>query len=400
MQNQDWEELGENIRKTVQNAIDSQDFNKLNQTINNTINDAVGSVYSGIKNVSRNVAQNAANNAKNYSGNQKKPEVRPVTQAANLYAKPMASKMGGIAMTVLGITFGSVSAVTVFVLLMIALFMGVLPTGFLIALICMGMVIVGSGILLGNGLAKLGRTKRFSMYLEQVRTAQYCDIKRLCEVSGKSSKKVIKDLNDMISRRWFKEGHLDEQQTCLITSNQMYSEYQKMMEARRLNAETEQIRREAQERQASAVAPEVREILEAGNEYILKIHSCNNAIPGIAISEKISRMEELIDRIFDRVEQDPSSVNGIHRMMDYYLPTTVKLLEAYEQLDGQPIQGENIISSKQEIEQTLDTLNSAFEKLLDDLFERTAWDVSSDISVLNTMLAQEGLKQDDFQQHN
>ena len=82
--------------------------------------------------------------------------------------------------------------------------------------------------------------------------------------------------------------------------------------------------------------------------------------------------------------------------MEYYLPTAVKLLEAYEELDAQPVQGENILSSKKESEDTLDTLNIAFEKLLDDLFQETAWDVSSDISVLKTMLAQEGLTKNDF----
>lgn len=79
--------------------------------------------------------------------------------------------------------------------------------------------------------------------------------------------------------------------------------------------------------------------------------------------------------------------------MEYYLPTAIKLLEAYEELDAQPVAGENILSSKAEIEATLDTLNVAFEKILDSLFQDTAWDVSSDISVLNTVLAQEGLKE-------
>ena len=79
--------------------------------------------------------------------------------------------------------------------------------------------------------------------------------------------------------------------------------------------------------------------------------------------------------------------------MDYYLATAIKLLEAYEELDAQPVAGENILSSKAEIEATLDTLNVAFEKILDSLFQDTAWDVSSDISVLNTVLAQEGLKE-------
>lgn len=68
-------------------------------------------------------------------------------------------------------------------------------------------------------------------------------------------------------------------------------------------------------------------------------------------------------------------------------------MEAYEELDAQPVAGENILSSKAEIEATLDTLNVAFEKILDSLFQDTAWDVSSDISVLNTVLAQEGLKE-------
>ena len=104
-------------------------------------------------------------------------------------------------------------------------------------------------------------------------------------------------------------------------------------------------------------------------------------------------LELLTDRIFDRIEQNPGSVSDIRKLMEYYLPTAIKLLEAYEELDAQPVAGENILSSKAEIEATLDTLNVAFEKILDSLFQDTAWDVSSDISVLNTVLAQEGLKE-------
>ena len=126
------------------------------------------------------------------------------------------------------------------------------------------------------------------------------------------------------------------------------------------------------------------------------IKAANDAIPGEEISEKIARMEMLVDRIFDRVEQKPDTVSDIRKLMDYYLPMTVKLLDAYEEMDRQPIQGETIRSSKKEIEDTLDTLNEAFAKLLDSVFQDTAWDVSSDISVLHTMLAQEGLTGNDF----
>ena len=82
--------------------------------------------------------------------------------------------------------------------------------------------------------------------------------------------------------------------------------------------------------------------------------------------------------------------------MDDYLPTTVKLLDAYRDLDAQPIQSETISQSKREIEGALDSLNVAFEKLLDSVFRDMAIDVSSDISVLHTVLAQEGLVESPF----
>ena len=96
------------------------------------------------------------------------------------------------------------------------------------------------------------------------------------------------------------------------------------------------------------------------------------------------------------MKEHPEVIPDLKKLMEYYLPTTVKLLDAYEDLDRQPIQGENITSSKKEIEATLDTLNTAFEKLLDSIFRDMAWDVSTDISVLHTVLAQEGLTEDVF----
>ncbi len=91
------------------------------------------------------------------------------------------------------------------------------------------------------------------------------------------------------------------------------------------------------------------------------------------------------------MEQHPELIDDLHKFMDYYLPTTVKLLQAYEELDKQDVEGDNIKTAKKEIENTLDTINQAFENLLDSFFRDTAWDVSTDISVLKTMLAQEGL---------
>lgn len=114
------------------------------------------------------------------------------------------------------------------------------------------------------------------------------------------------------------------------------------------------------------------------------------------MTEKICHMEVVVQKIFERLEEHPEVLPDLKQMMDYYLPTTVKLLEAYEELEEQPVQGDNIASARKEIEETLDTLVFAFEKLLDSIFQDTAWDISSDISVLHTMLAQEGLTENAF----
>ena len=77
--------------------------------------------------------------------------------------------------------------------------------------------------------------------------------------------------------------------------------------------------------------------------------------------------------------------------MNYYLPTTKKLLEAYVELDRQVSPGENVQQTKKEIDSAMDTINEAFEKLLDSMFQDMAWDISSDISVMKSMMAQDGL---------
>jgi 5-bromo-4-chloroindolyl phosphate hydrolysis protein len=153
---------------------------------------------------------------------------------------------------------------------------------------------------------------------------------------------------------------------------------------------------EEEKKASEKLSPQVREVLDKGYAYLDQIHKCNDAIPGVEISDKISQMEKIVAQIFQYAKEHPEVVPELKRMMDYYLPTTIKLLQAYEEMDRQPIQSEKINSSKREIEQTLDTLNDAFTKLLDTIFQEKVWDVSSDISVLNTMLAQEGLTESAF----
>lgn len=129
---------------------------------------------------------------------------------------------------------------------------------------------------------------------------------------------------------------------------------------------------------------------------LTQISRLNDRIPGVDVSNKIYKIEDITGRILSRVEEHPSSVDDIKQLMKYYLPMTIKLLTAYAEMDEQPVKVENIDKSKKEIENVLDSLNDAFSKLLDDLYKDTAWDISSDVSVLNAMLKREGLKGSDF----
>ena len=181
-----------------------------------------------------------------------------------------------------------------------------------------------------------------------------------------------------------------------MTSNEAYRQYTALWKERVGKNRKKKSGQRREQEEFSRLSPEVQKIIEAGDEYVRAIKAANDAIPGEEISEKIARMEMLVDRIFDRVEQKPDTVSDIRKLMDYYLPMTMKLLQAYEDLDAQPVQGGKYYFFQNRDRKTIDTLNVAFEKLLDDLFQDTAWDVSSDISVLNTMLAQEGLTEDEI----
>nr|WP_294495135.1 5-bromo-4-chloroindolyl phosphate hydrolysis family protein [uncultured Mediterraneibacter sp.] len=395
MINNDWERFGDEIRRTIQDAVDTRDFSRLNQTVSDTVGRAVDAVSHGVRNggwyrdnpMQRGKGDQPANGGQQSYKNMNHPEKRL------LYLKGTSTKVGGIFLAVTGYVFlaGSV----VFLALLAA---GAAATGWNL-LLKIGMGAFGVFALAFLFMAITGTNMtctvgRFRRYVKILQDREYCDVKELSHRTGRSLKAVLKDLRKMIRKGWFRQGHLDPQGTCLMVSDKAYRQYTDLMDQMKKEKAEREEAAARQQQEYSKLSPEVQKILKAGDDYVRKIREANDAIPGEEISAKMSRMEMLVDRIFDRVEENPESVDDIRKLMEYYLPTTIKLLEAYEDLDAQPVQGENIISSKKEIEKTIDTLNTAFEKLLDDLFRDTAWDVSSDISVLHTMLAQEGLTED------
>lgn len=403
MNNRDWEHFGEDIRRTIQDAIEYGNYDRLNQTITNTVNQATDWINRNVEhvgNTSQRYRQTVHEQEKSW-----KPYNAPTQnirrELPELFRVNTSSKVAGVLFTVFGGIFGFLFLIGLLSIVIAGVVKGALEIGSWIAAVSGFLLLSGCTVMAGKGIGRLMAIHRFHLYKKEIGAAELCNISMLASSVGKTTNYVVKDVQRMIKRGWFRQGHLDKQNTCLMVTDRMYHQYLQLEDQRDAQRREEERKqgeqqraRQNQENYRKGLSLEVRKVIEQGDAYVKKIRQCNDAIPGEEISGKISRMEKLVDRIFDRVEQNPDSVSDIRKLMEYYLPTTVKLLEAYAEMDAQPADGENIQTAKREIEATLDTLNVAFEKLLDSLFQETAWDVSSDISVLNTMLAQEGLKED------
>jgi len=140
--------------------------------------------------------------------------------------------------------------------------------------------------------------------------------------------------------------------------------------------------------------PEVDKLIDEGNGYLRKLRAANDAIPDEALSECIERMERASADIFNYIAQHPGKAPQIRKFMNYYLPTTLKLLGSYERLSKQSVKGENITSTMFNIAGMMHTVADAFEKQLDSLFTDEAMDISADITVFESMLEQEGFVED------
>ena len=375
--NRDLEDLGRNVQEIVDRAVNSSDYQKLNETIRQTVGRAVD--------LGSEAVRSAVERKQARTVQPEQPKQQDLTvlysKTGNLTAQGLAQVVGG------GLLASGTGVLTAASLILAAAGMN----WFSPVLTLTGLAAGAASIFFG--VRKLNRVSRFKAYRNVLGQKTQVALEKLARAVGKKVDCVRREVEKMITMGLFREGHLDKERTMLITSDETYQ----LFEQSRLQLEERKRQEKLLEEQArSAHRPELLEVLQKGGKFLDEIRRCNDAIPGVEISGKISRMEQIVERIFHRTEQHPEVIPDLKKMMDYYLPMTVKLLGAYADMDAQPVQGQNILNSKREIEETLDTLNLAFEKLLDELFQDTALDVSSDITVLKTLLAQEGLTDDEF----
>ena len=409
MNDKEWQKMGKDILNVVQDAISSGNYQQLNEQVKQVVDSTVDglrgtgkTLRSEMQNLGEDWRQSwleagrtsTSNFRKSQASSQRSSQrvgnVRQEKQLPAVYAKKLPGQVSGIVLSVTGYTMSAITALS-----------GI-GTGILMAISpsvaagvvtgVMGVAAVGGLVmgLIGSGLWKTAN--RFRQYTKAIGNRAYCTIEELAGKCGRDKKSVVKDLKKMIDKKMFLQGHLDEQETCVIVTDEMYQQYLLVQK----QAEEREIQEKASREQKEKLPEECRKILEEGNECIRYIRKCNDDIPGEEMSQKLSRLELIITRIFEEGGKNPELAGELRKFMNYYLPTTRKLVDAYRELDQETIISENMAKTKKEIEDTLDTINEAFENLLDSFFEERAMDISSDISVLQTMLAQEGLTGKDF----
>ena len=139
---------------------------------------------------------------------------------------------------------------------------------------------------------------------------------------------------------------------------------------------------------------ELDKMISDGNLAIAEMKRLNESIKDEKISRQIDRLEEISGKIFDCVKASPEKLPQIRKFMNYYVPTTLKLLNAYDRMGSQGVSGENISGTMERVENMMGTIVTAFERQLDGLFGDQALDISTDITVLENMMAREGLSDD------
>ena len=313
------------------------------------------------------------------------PHEEPVQRKA---AKPVQPKIrrvgyGRWALFCCGMPF--LTAALICLLTMVgALYYGNDPLGFVLMLTALGLSVPG-GILLGLFRKKTRAERRYERYRRIVGAKAYMPIAEIAKTMRRRESRVTEELEDMVERGYFgAEARVHLEKGLLIV------DVDAALEAEAKRVQSQQAAKEQQAQKEKAPADAYETLLQ-------ELRTLNERIEDETMSQRIYRIEAVARATFLAVKQKPEKLPQIRRFMDYYLPTTLKILNAYDRMDATGISGDNITSTKEKVEGMLDTICTAFDKQMDALFGAEALDISTDITVMETMLAREGLTEQPMQ---
>ena len=220
------------------------------------------------------------------------------------------------------------------------------------------------------GLRKSRRAKRYRQYLSLIGRRDSISVSILAEATGLPPRKIREDLQDMLDDGVFPMGYLDLGSDRLFLSGDGIQD------------------RPAEE---PAAPPEPPGEVERAERVLTEIRTLNDAIDDPEMSRKIDRIGEITGKIFSYLREKPEKEDKLRSFLGYYLPTTLKILGSYAQLEAQGVEGANITAAKERIEGMMDKVVEGFEQQLDRLFQDDAMDITSDVAVLERMLEKDGL---------
>ena len=138
-------------------------------------------------------------------------------------------------------------------------------------------------------------------------------------------------------------------------------------------------------------------VITKGQEMLREIRAANNAIPDPGLSRQMDQLEELCVQIFRTVSEKPSKAPQIRKFMNYYLPTTLKMLNSYRTMQDRGVSSQNLSEARRTLSRGMDMILTACQKQLDNLYKDTILDVSTDIDVLEQMLKRDGFTDSAFE---
>lgn len=220
------------------------------------------------------------------------------------------------------------------------------------------------------GLRKRNKVRRCRKYLAMLGSRTVISISALSSALGTSPAKVRDELSDMLDDGLFPLGYLDYGNDRLVLSGEGLSDPPPAQPEPPKEAP-------AKEDPQAAVLQEIRAI--------------NSQIDDPKLSQQIDRIGVITAKVFEYQRSHPQKSPQLHSFLSYYLPTTLKILRAYAQLEDQEVEGENISAAMERIENMMDKVVEGFEKQLDKLFQDDAMDIATDVQVLERMLEKDGL---------
>jgi len=225
---------------------------------------------------------------------------------------------------------------------------------------------------------RLSRYKNYYAFINHRGAVPLIDI---AQTSGVSLKTVIRDIQAMINNGYLDTGaYIDNELDCLFLSAE---------DGYRFRADIMNTSNHAFQNASTVQSDDTS--VKSYSAHLAEFREVRALIRDEVILRKVSRLEELTMKIFRIVEESPEKQPQIRRFMSYYFPTTLKLVRSYATLESQGVKGENILSTKQNIGNILDTLLTGYEQQLDQLFKSDALDIATDINVLENLMQQDGL---------